>query len=55
MAILVKSLCYGDGDGTGDGAARSRTRSIWLNCALRDDEAAYWVSIGHFEAVADVS
>ena len=55
MAILVKSLCYGDGDGTGDGAARSRTRSSWLNCALRDDEAAYWVSIGHFEAVADVS
>ena len=19
----------------------------WLNCALRDDEAVYWVSIGH--------
>ena len=23
------------------------TRSSWLNCALRDDEAVYWVSIGH--------
>ena len=21
------------------------TRSSWLNCALRDDEAVYWVSI----------
>ena len=29
-----------------------QTRSRWLNCALRDDEAVYWVSIGHFEAVA---
>ena len=28
------------------------TRSSWLNCALRDDEAMYWVSIGHYEAVA---
>ena len=28
------------------------TRSSWLNCALRDDEAEYWVSIGHYEAVA---
>ena len=27
------------------------TRSSWLNCALRDDEAVYWVSIGHYEAV----
>ena len=24
-----------------------KTRSSWLNCALRDDEAVYWVSIGH--------
>ena len=24
------------------------TRSSWLNCALRDDEAVYWVSIGHY-------
>ena len=24
----------------------------WLNCALRDDEAVYWVSIGRYEAVA---
>ena len=28
------------------------TRSSWLNSALRDDEAVYWVSIGHYEAVA---
>ena len=28
------------------------TRPIWLNCALRDDEAVYWVSIGHYEAIA---
>ena len=28
------------------------TRSSWLNGALRDDEAVYWVSIGHYEAVA---
>ena len=28
------------------------TRSSWLNCALRDDEAMYWVSIGHYVAVA---
>ena len=29
-----------------------KTRSSWLNCALRDDEAVYWVSIGLYEAVA---
>ena len=29
-----------------------KTRSSWLNCALRDDEAVYWVSIEHYEAVA---
>ena len=28
------------------------TRSSWLNYALRDDEAVYWVSIGHYETVA---
>ena len=28
-----------------------QTRSSWLNCALRDDDAVYWVSIGHYEAV----
>ena len=28
------------------------TRSSWLNCALRVDEAAFWVSIWHYEAVA---
>ena len=31
---------------------KTKTRSNWLNCALRDDEAVYWVSIGHYEAVA---
>ena len=30
-----------------------KTRSRWLNCALREDEAVYWVSIGHYEAIAD--
>ena len=30
----------------------TKTRSSWLNCALRDDEAVYWVSIGPYEAVA---
>ena len=29
-----------------------KTRSSWFNCALRDDEAVYWVSIGRYEAVA---
>ena len=29
-----------------------KTRSSWLNCASRDDEAVYWDSIGHSEAVA---
>ena len=24
------------------------TRSSWLNCGLRDDEAEYWVSIGNW-------
>ena len=28
------------------------TRSSWLNCALRDDEAVHWVRIGHYEAIA---
>ena len=28
------------------------TRSSWLNCSLRDDEAVYWVSIAHYRAVA---
>ena len=32
-----------------------KTRSSWLNCALRDNEAVFWVSIGHYEAVADVN
>ena len=28
------------------------TRSSWLNCSLKDDEAGYWVSVGHYEALA---
>ena len=31
---------------------KMETRSSWLNCASRDDEAVYWVSIGHYEGVA---
>ena len=31
---------------------KQKTRSSWLNCVLRDDEAVYWVSTGHYEAVA---
>ena len=34
------------------GSDKYETRSSWLNCALRDDEAVYWVSIGNYEAVA---
>ena len=30
----------------------SATRSSWLNCAVRIDEAVYRVGIGHYEAVA---
>ena len=30
----------------------SQTRSSWLKCVLQDDEAVYWVSMGHYEAVA---
>ena len=30
----------------------NKTRSSWLNRALRDDEAVYWVSIGHYAAIA---
>ena len=29
-------------------AVPERTRSSWPNCALREDEAVYWVSIGHY-------
>ena len=36
---------------TADEKIKLQTRSSWLNCALRDDEAVYWVSIGHYEAV----
>ena len=32
-----------------------KTRSTWLNCALRDNKTMFWVSIGHYEAVADVN
>ena len=31
---------------------RIQTRSSCFNCALRDDEAVCWVSIGHYEALA---
>ena len=31
---------------------KEKTRSSWFNCALRDDEALCWVSIGHYEALA---
>ena len=31
---------------------KRKTKSSWRNCALRNDEAVYWVSIGHYEAVA---
>ena len=27
-------------------------RRSWLNYALRDEKAVYWVSLGHYEAVA---
>ena len=29
-----------------------KTRFSWFNCALRLDDAVYWVSIGHYGAVA---
>ena len=29
-----------------------KTRSSWFNCALRDDEAVYWVSIEPYEGLA---
>ena len=28
------------------------TRSSWLNCAKRDNEAVYWNSLGYYKAVA---
>ena len=31
----------------------SKTRSSWLNCALRDDEAVYWVSMRRYQLVID--
>ena len=33
-------------------APKYKTRSSWLNSALRDDEDVYWACIGHSEAVA---
>ena len=36
----------------GEKPIQLETRSSWLNCALRDDEAVYCVSKGHYEAVA---
>ena len=29
-----------------------KTRSSWVNCALRDEEAVYWVSVAHYEALS---
>ena len=34
------------------GEKSDQTRSSWLNCALRDEESVYWVSIGHYEVVS---
>ena len=34
------------------GISWGRTRSSWVNCALRDEEAVYWVSVAHYEAVS---
>ena len=31
----------------------ARTRSSWLNCALRDDEAVYWVCMRRYQLVID--
>ena len=37
-----------DDDGDGNGAnSHYKSRSSWLNCALRGDEAVYWASMGH--------
>jgi len=30
-----------------------KTRSSWLNCALRDDEAVYWVCMRRYQLVFD--
>ena len=46
-ACVTQKLLWHKGNVKGE-----RTRSRWLNCALRDDEAVYLVSIGHYEAVA---
>ena len=32
--------------------SHDKTRSSWVNCALRDEEAVYWVSVAHYEAVS---
>ena len=31
----------------------SDTRSSWFNCALRDDDAVYWVSMRQYQLVID--
>ena len=31
---------------------KKKTRSSWVNCALRDEEAVYWVSVAHYEEAA---
>ena len=45
-------LLIGRGEGKERGWGVKQTRSSWVNCALRDEEAVYWVSIGHYQAVA---
>ena len=52
-AIPNVSDCFPKGsDSTQTKEKTIITRSSWLNCALRDDESVYWVSIGYYEAVA---
>ena len=48
LCVLVNIINRQGGNNLGT----NETRSSWLNCALRDDEGVYWVSIGHYEAVA---
>ena len=54
MKIYVGTKRHGDTRHQNEGVKKKyrKTRPSWLNCALRGDEALYWVSIGHYEAVA---
>ena len=44
----------GDDDGDGDDGYGNVVMwmMVMINCALRDDQTVYWVSKGHYEAVA---